>query len=93
MPSPAFIFRDLFTVAELQEMITTAATTGRISSLGGAAKSSSFEHIPFDQLLIELRAELNRLQGRARAQKVVQVLTPIGSAPGANELDYGGPIS
>jgi hypothetical protein len=74
MPSPAYIFRDLFTVAELQTMLRDLATTGRISSLGGAAKSSSFENIPYAQLLIELRAELNRLQGHCRAQKVVQLL-------------------
>ena len=92
MPSPAYIFRDLYTVAELQDMLKTLGATGRINSLGGAAKSSSFENIPFPQLLIELRAELNRLQGRHRGQKVVQVLTPIGSAPFANELDYGGPL-
>lgn len=92
MSSPAFIFRDLYTVADLQDMLRELGTSGRITSLSGAAKSSSFENIPFPQLVIELRAELNRLQGRVRPQKVVQVLSPQGVVPGANELDAGGPL-
>ena len=79
MPSPAYIFRDLFTVAELQTMIQELATGGRITSVSGSGKSASFEHIPFSQLMIELRAELNRLSGIGRASKVQQVLSPVGA--------------
>jgi hypothetical protein len=76
VPSPAFILRDVgFTADEIKALIRELITTGRINSLGGAAKTSSFENVPFPQLLIELRAELDRLTGVVRPQKVVQILT------------------
>jgi hypothetical protein len=74
VPSPAFIYRDLFTVAELEAMIIDLATNGRFTSLSGGSKSGGIEHLPFMQQMIELRAELNRLQGTARAQRVEQRL-------------------
>ncbi len=55
-------------------MLKELAMNGRINTLSGAAKSSSFENIPYATLLIELRAELNRLLGVKRPQKVVQIL-------------------
>lgn len=86
MPSPAYIFRDLFTVAELQAMIIDIAQNGQITSLSGGAKSSTFDQIPVTQLLIELRAELNRLTGRGRAQKVQNRFVESG-------FDMGGAIT
>lgn len=63
MPSPSGIFRDLYTVAELQAMLRELATTGLITSLSGAAKSGSYARLDPMQMAIELRAELNRLGG------------------------------
>lgn len=67
-------------------MLMELATTGQITSLSGAAKSSSFSRLDPMQLGIELRAELNRLTGRTRAQKVQNRLIESG-------YDQGGTIT
>ena len=76
MPSPAYLLRDLFTVAELQAAIKDLMTNGRFTSLSGSSKSSGIEYMPFEQQMIELRAELNRLLGITPPQKVEQRLYP-----------------
>ena len=80
MPSPAYILRDLFTADELRALIKDLLTNGRFTSLSGGAKSSNIEYLPFDQQMIELRAELNRLTGATPPQKVEQRLYPFSDA-------------
>lgn len=75
MPSPSGIFRDIFTIAELQAMLRDLAENGVITSLSGGAKSGGFSRLDPMQQGIELRAELNRLGGTVRPQKVSQDLT------------------
>lgn len=70
MGSPAYLFKDLFTAAELRAMLIELATTGMITSLSGGAKSGQFSRLDPMQLGIELRAELNRLGGVVPANKV-----------------------
>jgi len=77
MGSPANLFRDLFTVAELQAMLKELATTGMITALSGGGKSGSYSRLDPIQQGIELRAELNRLLGVQRPQKVGQITTGI----------------
>ncbi len=76
MPSPAFVFKDLFTAEELRTMLRELALTGRIQSLSGGQKSGSFSVLDPAQLAIELRAELNRLTGAPRVDRVEQRLFP-----------------
>ena len=76
MPSPAFILRDLFTAAELTAMLKDLFENGRFTSLAGGAKSSGIEYLPFPQQVIEIRAELDRLNGTTRPNRVEQVIMP-----------------
>ena len=76
MPSPAFILRDLFTAAELTAMLKDLFQNGRFTSLAGGAKSSGIEYLPFPQQVIEIRAELDRLNGTTRPNRVEQVIIP-----------------
>lgn len=76
MPSPAFILRDLFTAAELTAMLKDLFQNGRFTSLEGGAKSSGIEYLPFPQQVIEIRAELDRLNGTTRPNRVEQVIIP-----------------
>ncbi|NCX61641.1 MAG: hypothetical protein EBW84_02765 [Betaproteobacteria bacterium] len=76
MPSPAYLLRDLFTVDELKAAIKDLLMNGRFTSLSAGAKTSGIEYMPFDQQMIELRAELNRLLGTTPPQKVEQRLYP-----------------
>jgi len=63
-------------------MLRELATTGQITSLSGAAKSSSFSRLDPLQLGIELRAELNRLTGRGRASRVQSRFVETGYSDG-----------
>jgi hypothetical protein len=75
MPSPAFILRDLFTAAELTAMLKDLFQNGRFTSLSGASKSSGIEYLPFPQQVIEIRAELDRLNSTQLPSKVYMDLT------------------
>ncbi len=74
MPSPQYIFRDIFTTAQLRAMLQELATTGRITSTSGSGRSESFAVMDAQTLAFELRAELNRLQGIGGPSKVEQRL-------------------
>ncbi len=82
MPSPAYVYRDLFTADELRAMIVDLATNGRFTSLSGGAKSSTRDYLPFAQQLIELRAELDRLNGVTAANRIEQRLFKTGELTG-----------
>lgn len=75
MPSPAFILRDLFTAVELSAMLKDIFQNGRFTSLSGSAKSSGIEYLPFPQQVIEIRAELDRLNSTQLPSKVYMDLT------------------
>ena len=75
MPSPAFILRDLFTAAELTAMLKDLFENGRFTSLAGGAKSSGIEYLPFPQQVIEIRAEIDRLNSTQLPSKVYMDLT------------------
>tara|TARA_R110000868_G_scaffold143470_1_gene361652 strand:- start:127 stop:402 length:276 start_codon:yes stop_codon:yes gene_type:complete len=76
MPSPAYILRGLFTAAELTAMLKELFQFGRFTSLAGGAKNSGIEYMPFEQQVIEIRAELDRLNGTTRPNRVEQVIMP-----------------
>lgn len=75
MPSPAYILRGLFTAAELTAMLKDLFQNGRFTSLAGGAKSSGIEYLPFPQQVIEIRAELDRLNSAQLPSKVYMDLT------------------
>lgn len=75
MPSPAFILRDLFTAAELTAMLKDLFENGRFTSLAGGAKSSGIEYLPFPQQVIEIRAEIDRLNSTQLPSKIYMDLT------------------
>jgi hypothetical protein len=95
MPSPSNLYA-LYTADEVAaELVLLKAeiSGGQITSLGGAAKSSSFQQIPADQKMASLLLRMRQLGlTPPRAQKVLQVLSPMGAVPCANELDAGGPL-
>lgn len=76
MPSPANLFRGLYTVAEIQAKLRALAETGLPGSVSGAGKSMTFLRMTPEQYGIELRAELNRLQGNSEPRRVEQILIP-----------------
>ncbi len=75
MPSPAYLLRDLYTEAELTAMLKELFTTGIITAMSGAAKSGSFARLSPQQQAIELRAELDRLNGESVPKKIYMDLT------------------
>lgn len=75
MPSPQFILRGLFAADELTAMLKDLFQNGRFTSLAGGAKSSGIEYLPFPQQVIEIRAELDRLNGTQLPSKVYMDLT------------------
>ena len=74
MPSPQYLFRDLYSVTELRTMLRELATTGRIQSTSGQGRSESFALMDAATLAFELRAELNRLNGTGGPSRVQQRL-------------------
>lgn len=75
MPSPAYILRGLFTAAELTAMLKELVQFGRFTSLAGGQKNNVIEYMPFDQQVIEIRAELDRLNSTQLPKKVYMDLT------------------
>lgn len=75
MPSPQYLLKDLFTVEELEAMLKELFQFGRFTSLSGAAKSGGIEFLPFEQQMIEIRAELDRLNGEITPKKIYMDLT------------------
>lgn len=93
MPSPSNLYA-LYTAAEVAAeivLVKAEISGGQVTSLGGAAKSSSFQQIPADQKMAALLLRSRQLGlTPPRAQKVVNVLAPQGAVPYAGELDTEG---
>lgn len=70
MPSPAYLLKDAgYTVSELKTMLRDLFTNGRFTSVSGGAKSGGLEYLPFEQQMIEIKAEIQRLSGQVPANK------------------------
>ena len=75
MPSPSGLLRGLYTLSELQGFARELLEVGQVTSINGAQKGGSFARLSPIQQGIELRAEINRLNGESTAKKVNMDLT------------------
>jgi hypothetical protein len=75
MPSPAYLLRDLYTEDELKAMLKELFATGMITAMSGGQKSGSFARLSPERQAIELRAEIDRLNGEAIPKKIYMDLT------------------